>query len=316
IAALPLAAQEWHPGRDLDLVRRAAMQRSQRDTDTLLSGWSATARGLVRFVAEVDQGGLSVERLIKADELLVQVYGEGPSRSKQVITAWRDTTVSPTTIRYHRDHLGIIANDFGPVIRLGDGDEVGDVPHPLSVAGLEFYRFQVGDTPVVSSGAGTIRVVLVDVRRADPLLPGVVGSLALDVDRATLVRASFSFTAAAYRDATVSSISVVLENALQEGGMWLPWRQAIVIRRGSEVLSLPLTTSIRADWTIGDYRLGLHHPAALFGAPAVAGRQRPGGQAGFGAWQRVLGGKLSADEEIQGVQERAATLVKAQLLEG
>ncbi|HRP08755.1 MAG TPA: hypothetical protein PLL69_09750 [Gemmatimonadales bacterium] len=316
LAAAPLAAQEWRPGSALELVRLAARNRSERDIDTLLAGWRAVAHGLVRFTAEVDQGAIPVERLIKADELLVEVYGEGPNRSKQVITAWRDTVISPTSIHYHRDHLGIIANDFGSDIRLGDGDEVRQVPHPLSIPGLDYYRFRPGDTLTVSSGSGTIRVVMVDVRPADAAAPGVVGTLALDADRASLVRASFGFTGAAYRDPTVSSITVLLENALHEGGLWLPWRQAIAIRRGSAVLALPLATVIRAEWTIDDYQFGLHHPARLFTGPSVDGLREAAGSAGFDAWDSVLLAELGSDQELQAIAARAGELVRREMLEG
>lgn len=314
--AAPMLAQDWSAGSDLGLIRQAAELRARRDADTLLAGWQATARGVVRFAALMDQETGPVERLIKADELLVEVYGEGPSRSKQVIVAWRDTTITPTSIRYHRDHLGIIASDFGPTIRLGDGDEVRDVPHPLSAAGLVHYQFRLGDTLVISSASGTIRVVLVEVRPADLATPGVVGTLAIDVDRAALVRASFSFTAAAYRDPTVSSISVVLENALEGAGIWLPWRQAIAIYRGSAILSLPIETVIRADWTIEDYRFGIRHRPALFLGPAVGGLQQVGGSARFSEWGEVIGKDGLSGEEIRHASEQAAALVGPHLLDG
>ena len=141
VGAGPLAAQH----EDVPtLVQRAVRERARRDTT--LGAWRATAEGLVRFASVVRHGGIPVERVIRADELLVEVYGDAPSRSKQVIRAWRDTTFLPNAIIYHRDHLGIVANDFGDVLRLGEGDEVADVPHPLTPRGLAHYRFTVEDS--------------------------------------------------------------------------------------------------------------------------------------------------------------------------
>jgi hypothetical protein len=271
----PLAAQAWQSGRDNDLIARATEARFRRDADSVLSGWQASARGMVRFTAEIDHGNGPIERVIRADELRVEVYGEAPNRSKQVITAWRDTTFQPTNIVYHRDHLGIVAHDFGPVIRLGEGEEVRDVPHPLSAAGREWYEFAIADSLEVAAPTGRVRVVVVRVRPRDPEGPGIVGSMLIDTDRAALVQLAFTFTAASYRDATVAEISVRLQNALHESQRWLPWRQAIAIRRATPALVLPFATIIRADWIIDDYQLGLRHPADRFRGMSIDGPLRP-----------------------------------------
>ncbi|MES2124006.1 MAG: hypothetical protein V4503_04880, partial [Gemmatimonadota bacterium] len=262
LLAPPAAAQSaWQRGDSLELIRRAADHRTRRDADTLLTTWRAVARGVVRFASEVDHGSGPVERVIRADELLVEVYGEAPNRSKQTILAWRDTSFLLNRVNYHRDHLGIVANDFGGLIRLGDGEEVRDVVHPLSASGLSRYEFRSGDTLIIASGRQRVRVVRVDVRPIDPSGAAAVGTLYLDVDRAALVRFRFTFTPASYRDPTVEGITVTLENAFLENSRWLPWRQSIVIRRGTPWLDLPIRTVLRADWSIGDYVLGVAVPA-------------------------------------------------------
>lgn len=312
-----LAAQEWQPGSLIDVVRRAAVARSDRDADTVLAGYQARARGLLRFSAVIDHGGDPVERVIKADQLEVEVYGEAPSRSKQVIVAWRDTTFQPTGIIYHRDHLGIVANDFGPTIRLGEGDEVRDVPHPLSTSGLEWYRFRMGDTVEIRSSSGVIRVVAVEVRPRDPDVAGVIGTMLLDLDRAMLVRFRFTFSAAAYRDPTVSSITVQLEGALHGQARWLPWRQSIAIHRASPWLALPLSTVIRADWTIDDYQLGVTHPPGRFGGVAIGGLRAPGGTANWQrSWQEHLATVPASDAELDAARGEAARLMAAGRLDG
>nr|MBA2291946.1 hypothetical protein [Gemmatimonadales bacterium] len=271
----PLGAQQWLPADSVPLVQRAIAARSARDGDPLLTGWRAEAHGMVRFSSVIGHGDNPVERVIKVDELRVEVYGEAPNRSKQVITAWRDTTFLPNRVNYHRDHLGIVANDYGAAIRLGDGDEVRDVPHPLSQGGSATYRYAPGDTLRLGAGVSAVRVVAIEVRPVDPARPGAVGTLYLDIDRASMVRFRFTFTAAAYRDPTVEAITVVLESSLQERERWLPWRQAIVIRRATSWLDLPIRTVLRADWTIDQYVLGLRHPASLFSGPAIGGLRRP-----------------------------------------
>lgn len=255
----------------------AAEARAARDQADGLASWRATARGLVRFASVIEHGQGPIERVIRADELRVEVYGEAPNRSKQEIVAWRDTSFLPNTVVYHRDHLGIVANDFGATIRLGDGDEVRDVLHPLSAAGLTHYEFSLGDTITVRRATDTLRVVLLGVRPVNREAPGTVGTLYLDVERAALVRFRFTFTAASYRDRTVSDITVTLENTLMEGRWWLPWRQSIAIRRETPWLNMPLSTMLRADWEIDDYVVGEPLPPGRFTGAAIAGLRRPGG---------------------------------------
>ncbi len=182
------AAQDWRAGTSIDLIRRAAAHRAARDADTLLTSWQAEAHGILRYASVLDHGDGPVERVIRADELRVEVYGESPNLSKQIIRAWRDTSFLPNRITYHRDHLGIVANDFGPTIRLGQGEEVRDVPHPLSDAGLKSYLFALGDTVILNGPTGRVRVVVVQVRPANADSVGTVGTLYLDLDRAALVR--------------------------------------------------------------------------------------------------------------------------------
>ena len=313
-----VAAQTWQSGRDLDVVVRATDTRLRRDADTVLAGWQALAQGVVRFTAEVDHGNGPIERVIRADELRVEVYGEAPNRSKQVITAWRDTTFQPTSIVYHRDHLGIIANDFGPMIRLGEGEEVRDVPHPLSPAGLEWYQFRLRDTVAVSSSRGTVRVVVLDVRPRDPEGPGIAGLMLVDSDRAALVRLSFTFTAASYRDPTVAEITVRLENALHESQHWLPWRQSIAIRRATPLIALPFATVIRADWTIDDYALGVRHAPARFRGMSIDGPRRPQSDSNWtDPWPSPPDALPRASvEELEAVTVLAASTVRHDLLDG
>ena len=53
------------------------------------------------------------------------------------------------------------------MIRIGDGDEVRDVPHPLSPLGFALYDFALTDSFAIGSGAQRIRVYEVKVRPKD-----------------------------------------------------------------------------------------------------------------------------------------------------
>jgi hypothetical protein len=318
LARPPVGAQQWRAGRDIPLIERAIEARLRRDADTVLAGWQASARGMVRFTAEIDHGNGPIERVIRADELQLEVYGEAPNRSKQVIAAWRDTVFQPTAIVYHRDHLGIIANDFGSVIRLGEGEEVRDVPHPLSPAGRDWYEFSEGDTLVAAAPTGGVRVVAVRVRPRDPERAGIVGMMLLDADRAALVRLSFTFTAASYRDATVAGITVRLENALHETQRWLPWRQSIAIRRAAPVVVLPFATVIRADWVIEDYELGLRHPPERFRGMAIDGPRRPQDDSTWTTPWASIPDSLNPQgvEHLEAIDELAARTLGDDFLQG
>ncbi|MDX2208576.1 MAG: hypothetical protein SFU57_13145 [Gemmatimonadales bacterium] len=285
-----ITAQSWRSGEELPLVVAAVEARAARDQDRALAGWRAIATGLVRFASVVEHVNGPIERVIRADELRVEVYGEAPNWSKQQILAWRDTNFLPNRIFYHRDHLGIVANDFGSTIRLGNGDEVRDVPHPLSPAGLGHYQFALGDTVSVARRDGTIRVVAIAVRPTNHVDAAAVGTLYLDLARAVLVRFRFTFTPAAYRDNTVADITVDLENALVDGQQWLPWRQSITIRRETPWLALPIGSVLRADWTIDEYELGLALPVDQRRIGEIGGLRSPNRQ---GDWEQPLSERLT-----------------------
>ena len=140
--APPLAAQGWDAPEAVALVRRAVDQRVAVQADSMLLSYRTRAHGFVFFLAQVGEGLTEPPRLVKADELDVEVYWQAPNHSKQVVLGWRDGAFLPTDIEYHRDHLGIVTNNFGDVIRIGEGDEVRDAIHPLSRAGLALYRLR------------------------------------------------------------------------------------------------------------------------------------------------------------------------------
>ena len=277
-AAAPLAAQQWNTPDALALANAGVERRREAQADSTLARYRTRAHGLVFFLAQVGEEGLSEPpRLVKADELQVEVYWRAPNESKQRILGWRDGAFLPTDISYHRDHLGIVTNNFGDLIRIGEGDEVRDVPHPLSAAGLALYDFALTDSVSVEGAGGGIRLRALAVRPKDFSRPLVIGTLFLDAATSQLVRFRFSFTASAYLDRQLEDITITLQNSLWDERYWLPYRQEVEIRRRFSWLEFPARGIIRGRWEIDDYDLNADFPDAIFAGPPIAGLRRPGG---------------------------------------
>src|SRR5438552_461271 len=254
-AALP--AQAWNDAAALALARRAIERRSRAAADTALRDYKAQAHGFLFFLGQFGEGLTEPPRLIKADQLELEVYWKAPGLSKQRIIGWRDRAEIPTDINYHRDHLGIVQNNFGRAIRLGEGDEVRDVPHPLAPGGTELYDFALGDTTAIVLAERAVRVVALRVRPKHFDQPAIVGTLVVDVASADLVRMAFNFTPKAYLDPQLEDVSIVLDNALWQGRFWLPYRQEIEIRRRATWLDIPARGIIRGRWEIDGYLFNL-----------------------------------------------------------
>jgi hypothetical protein len=287
-----LTAQQWGDPVAMALVSRAVARRSAAEGEGGLRSWQVRAHGVVLFQAQLGESPDAPTRLVKADELDVEVYWSAPGRSKQVIRRWRDRRYLPTDIRYHRDHLGIVTDGFGPVIRIGDGDEVRDVPHPLSDSGLVTYEFARIDSATVLVAHGRVDVDVVAFRPRDPSRPGAIGTLYLDRGSAELARARFTFTPASYIDATVEELTVLLDYARVEDVAWLPWRQTVEIRRNTGWLDLPYRGVIRGSWEFGDYTLDAAIPAATFLGLPIGGLFAP--RNGDTTWSEPFDSALTA----------------------
>src|SRR5437016_4003734 len=252
-----LHAQAWGSDSAVALARRAALRRSGAAADTTLRDYKAQAHGFLFFLGAFGEGLADPPRLVKADQLELEVYWRAPASSKQRVVGWRDQAQLPTDINYHRDHLGIIQNNFGAAIRLGEGDEVRDVPHPLSAVGLDLYEFALGDTTIIALPEREVRVVALRVRPKSFDVARIVGILYVDAASADLVRMAFNFTPRSYLDSQLEDVSIVLDNALWEQRYWLPYRQEIEIRRRATWLDVPARGIIHARWDIGGYVFNL-----------------------------------------------------------
>jgi hypothetical protein len=321
ISAARLGAQQaWNDPRTRALVEHAAERRANQLADTALVDYKATAHGYVTFLAQFGEGFPEPPKIVKADELGLEVYWRAPDLSKQRIMGRRDTLLLPTDINYHRDHLGIVQNNFRNIIRIGDGDEVKDVPHPLSPAGLEAYDFAIRDSLQIRLGPRVLDVYEVRVRPKDDRQPRAVGAVYIDRETGEVVRMAFSFTRAALMDKDLEDVSVVLENALIEGRFWLPRRQEIEIRRTGSWLDYPARGIIRGRWEICCYEVNTVIPPSYFVGPEIVmAPPEDRAQHPFPFVGQVLDSlppdvRAVTDEDVKKVQEEARALVRAQAL--
>jgi hypothetical protein len=314
------AQQTWNDPRTRELVERATERRASQIADTALADYKATAHGYVTFLAQFGEGFPDPPKIVKADELGLEVYWRAPDLSKQRIMGRRDTLLLPTDINYHRDHLGIVQNNFRNIIRIGEGDEVQDVPHPLSATGLEVYDFAIHDSLQIRLGPRVLDVYEVKVRPKDDRQPRAVGAVYIDRETGEVVRMAFSFTRAALIDKDLEDVSVVLENALIEGRFWLPRRQEIEIRRTGSWLDYPARGIIRGRWEICCYEVNKGIPASYFTGPEIV--MAPSGERALHPFPfvgHILDSlppdvRAVTDDDVKKVQEEARALVRTQAL--
>lgn len=319
LVVTPLSAQNWDDARVRELVSRATLRRAQQLADSGLIDYSAKARGYLTFLAQLGSGFSLPPKVVKADEIALEVYWHAPNVSKQWILGRRDTLVLPTDIQYHRDHLGIIQNNFPNIIRLGDGDEVRDVPHPLSPPGLAVYEFAITDSLRFQIPGRSIDVYEVKVRPSDEDEAAAVGALYISTEDAQVVRMAFSFTRSALKDQQLEDVSVILENSLIQERFWLPRRQEIEIRRSGSWMDFPARGIIRGRWEISDYSINTGSLVALAPGPEIV----PGPPQRRSAYRfpptAIMDSlpedvRLASMDDVRRVQEEARTLVRAQAL--
>jgi hypothetical protein len=265
LISAPASGQQWNDARVTELVNRATERRARQLADTGLTDYTATALGSLTFLAQVGEGFPDPPKVVKADQIALEVYWRAPNQSKQLILGRRDTLVLPTDIEYHRDHLGIVQNNFPEIIRLGDGDEVRDVPHPLSVAGTRTYDYAISDSLRISVPGQVIEVYEVKIRPKNERVAAAVGAVYLSRADAQVVRMAFSFTRAALLDKQLEDVSIVLDNALIEEHFWLPRRQEIEIRRSGTWLDFPARGIIRGGFEVCCYKINQGPPPPTAG---------------------------------------------------
>ncbi len=309
----------WNSPRTLALVHTAVDRRNAQLADTGLVSYQATAHGYLTFLVQLGQGFPTPPKIVKTDQLALEVYWHAPNLSKQMIVGRRDTTLLPTDINYHRDHLGIVQNNFPNIIRLGEGDEVRDVPHPLSSGGLLLYDYAISDSLRIAIPGQTIDVYEVKVRPRDDTQPRVVGAVYIDRRTGQVVRMALSFTRAALLDPQLEDISIVLENGLIGTRYWLPRHQEIEIRRTGTWLDYPVRGIIRGRWEVSEYHLNERIPLGMFNGPEFV--QAPPQVLAAYPWRGNILDSLppdvavTTDADVRRVQAEARALVREQALQ-
>jgi len=258
VQAAPLSAQlagpgSWNHARVLELVESARAARQSVAVDSSMSEYQADARGYVYFF--VDRPDREDHMLVKADQVALELYWRAPDDARQRIVGLRDEKVLPTSIRYHLDHLTVVQDDYGDRIRLGDGDEVEAVIHPVAPGSSDVYDFQLADSLRLSYGleGAEVRVYEIRVRPKRMDRPGYVGTLFVDRDTGAIVRMNFSFTPASYVDQYLDYIRISLDNSLWMGRFWLPYRQEVEVRREMPLLDFSAGSVIRTRFEIREY---------------------------------------------------------------
>ena len=309
---------EWDAAEARELAERATARRAEQIADTLLSDYTATARGFLTFLAQVGEGFPDPPRVVKADELAVRVYWLAPDMSKQLVLGRRDTLLLPANVGYYSDRYGIVQNNFPDRIRMGDGNDVRDVPHPLSAVGLREYQFALGDSLIIRIPGREIAVHEVKFRPRDASQPRAVGSLYVDRETAAVVRMSLTFTRAAILDRRIETLTVMLENSLVEGRFWLPYRQELEVARTSTWLDFPARGIIRGRWEVGDYHVNQGVNPAIFGGAEIVS-VAPDALASYdfqGELLEQLPSDVQAvtDADVERVRAEAERLVRQRML--
>lgn len=265
-AAAPMAGQDhpgggWNGPRALKLAAKAIEARRHAYSDSALRQFEASVEGHVYFLGDF----LDRRELVRADQVALRVLWQSPDRSLQTIVGRRHEKLLPTDIRYHIDHLSLILDNFGDRIRLGEGEEVRDVPHPAASGAMKRYDYRLADSLEIRVLDRTTRVYRLLVRPSDPGTAGVVGALFVDRDTGAIARMVVTFTGAAYRDPDLEYINLDLRSGLWEGRYWLPVEQEVEIRRQVSWLSFPVGGIIRTRLAVEDYRI--NEPTAYSLAP-------------------------------------------------
>lgn len=264
----------WNSDFALDLVARARSTRAGARSETGLGSYRSEAEGFVYFY--VDRPDAEERTLIRTDQLALEVMWKAPGLTRQRMIGRRNEKALPTNISYHLDHLSVVQDEFEDVIRLGDGDEVADVTHPVAPGAEATYDYRVVDSlSLAYGGSEQVRVYELQVRPKRPDRPGFVGAVYLDRDRAAIVRMSFSFTPSSYVDPYLDYIRISLDNALWMDEYWLPYRQEAEIRRELPQLDFLAGSVIRARFQVGGYEFGLPMADFLFTGPLVVNAGPP-----------------------------------------
>ena len=309
----------WNAPRARELIERASIRRDLPRGDSTLTNYTARANGFVYFY--LDRQATDDRTLVKVDQIALELYWKNPDRTKQRIVGLRDVSRLPNRMYYHLDHLTVVQNGFGDVIKIGDGDEVRDVPHPAAHGADSIYDYRLADSVTLQLGGdqGTVRVYELQVRPKRTDRSALIGSVFVDRATADIVRMTFTFTPASYVDRRLDYINISLDNGLFAGRYWLPAEQAVEIRRQLPELDFAAGAVIKGRLRVGQYAFNQPLPDTVFyGRPvsAVPEAQRRTYDFPQDIFADVNEEGLSPTPRMEELQELAAELVGKSKLSG
>jgi hypothetical protein len=243
----------WRDPAADSLVARAIALRGRQLADSTLLSYQADARGFLAFLAQLGEGVVIPPRVVQSEQLALRISWWQPGRSAQRLVGRRDTTLLPADVGYYRDRYGVVLDNLPDRIRLGDGQDVRDVAHPLGATAPQQYEYTMGSAVRIGLPGRDILVDEVKFRPRDGTLPGAIGSVYLDRETAAVVRLSMTFTRAAILDKRIETLVVTLENGLVREKYWLPRRQEVEVSRGSTWFDIPARGIVRGRWEIANY---------------------------------------------------------------
>lgn len=235
--------------------------------DSTLQSFQADAHGFLAFLGQFGEGMIIPPKVVQSEELALSIAWWQPDRSVQRLVGRRDTTMLPGNVGYYRDRYRVVMDNLPDRIRLGDGQDTRDVPHPLAYNADSIYEYVAGDSLRIGLPDRDILVDEVKFRPRNPAMPAAVGSIYLDRETAAVVRLSMTFTRAAIRDKRIETLVITLENGLVNGRYWLPRRQEVEVSRGSTWFDIPARGIVRGHWEIGNYTVNERVPAAVAQLP-------------------------------------------------
>ncbi len=255
------AGGRWHDATADSLVLRATQRRSLQLADSTLLSYRADAHGFLAFLAQLGEGVIIPPKVVQSEELALSIAWWQPNRSAQQLVGRRDTTLLPANVGYYRDRYGVVLDNLPDRIRLGDGQDVRDVPHPLAPGAQSLYEYQRGEPLKIRIPGREILVDEVRFRPVNANMAAAIGSVYLDRETAAVVRLSMTFTRAAIIDKRIETLVVTLENSLVRERYWLPRRQEVEVARGSTWLDIPVRGIVRGHWEVGNYDVNERIPA-------------------------------------------------------
>lgn len=313
-----LQRQPWNDSLAVNNVARAIERRGTQLTDSSLVDYRATARGFLAFLAQLGEDFSDPPRVVQSEELALRVSWWQPGNSAQQLVGRRDTTLMPANVGYYRDRYGVVLDNLPDRIRLGDGFDVADVPHPLAAGADTLYDYQLGETFAMRLPDRTLMVDEVRFRPRNVDAPRAVGSVYLDRETSAVVRLSLTFTRAAILDRRIETLVVTLENSLVRGRWWLPRRQEVEVARRSTWLDVPVRGIVRGHWDIAGYDVN----EGVDGQTRLLPRWSSVSRDSLSRW--VFSGRvvdvlppdmrLARDDDVRDAQQRAEAAVRAAAL--